>query len=424
LFNIEEFYLKARNGIRINVKEFADYLRSFDAVILWGAGNLGANLGKKLIQLKIPIKCYWDRRANELRSIHQISVHQPFSGTMDKDRTIIIPCISNGSSGGEWCKQILNSNGYQHFVNGMDIYEGLFCPINHQTGINPKICLESSMCNICACDRFINIIAGHQNETDALLTFNVITFIINQKCTLRCRYCGQYMNQYPKENRINFPLEQIKDDIDRFFDAVDAVGMVSIIGGEPFLHPELDSIVNHILTKKNFGVVNITTNGICKLTESQLIGFDNPRIKISFSHYKGGLSETQEKIFQKNVELVKNANIIHSVGIPVWSKPAPLSNKRYTPEKMINMKKHCNAIKLCMSVKNGIFYPCSRTEPLHCLRVADYPSDYVNLTQTSSPQELRNKLIAIMNAPYYKTCNHCSTEGSELLTIAGEQEHD
>lgn len=426
MYNIEDFTLAAHNGDEIDMDSFLDYVRSFEYVILWGAGNLGQAIGKKFIEMNLPITTYWDIRAKDLVSANGINVLEPFTGNFDKAKTIVISCIVNGSSGGEWTKNLLVSNGYKIFINGMDIYEGLFCPINKKIGLKTKTCLNATMCNICACDRFINLL---RNETGASnlhnknlgLYFGVVTFIINQKCSLQCRYCGQYMNSYSSRERTNFPAERIKEDIDRFFDAVDLVGVVSIIGGEPFLHPEINGIVNHLLTKKNFGVINITTNGICKLRPEHLSGMQMDRLKISFSDYTKCLSRKQKDLFFKNVSLVESKGINYSIGVPIWTKPSPLLIKHHAVETMTSMKSNCEVIKLCMSVKNGKFYPCSKAEPIHCLGIADYKTDYVDITKFNSVPELRNKIYTLINRPYYMSCGHCSTERDVLLENAGEQ---
>lgn len=47
------------------------------------------------------------------------------------------------------------------------------------------------------------------------------------------------MNEYPLEERKDIPLDRIYDDIDKFFDAMDSIGTVTVMGGEPFMHPDI-----------------------------------------------------------------------------------------------------------------------------------------------------------------------------------------
>ena len=111
--------------------------------------------------------------------------------------------------------------------------------------------------------------------------------------------------------------------------AVDFVGMISLIGGEPFVHKDLAEIVQYCLTKNNFGVVNITTNGICKMTKEMLQTIKNDRVKISFSCYDKFLNEKQKNLLKDNIALVEQSGISYSISNPLWNKPQELINYEY-----------------------------------------------------------------------------------------------
>lgn len=425
MFDVQEFTHVAHSGMEADVTAFVNHVRSFSTIILWGAGNMGRAIGAALLSRQVPIAAYWDIRYRDINEANGIVVNEPFTGGHDKSCTLIIPCISNGSSGGEWTRGHLASHGYDHVIEGKDIYEALLCPLSLAAKLDAKVCLDAPMCNVCACDRFINILKKElgipAGDQDGNLCFNVMTFVVNQKCSLRCRYCAQYMNSYKPADRVNFPRARIIDDIDRFLAAVDVVGVVSIIGGEAFLHRDLNSIVRHVLTKSNVGVVTVTTNGVCRIREEQLVDLRHNRVKIYFSDYSGQMSAAQNKLFNDNVALVRSLGINYSVGVPIWMKPGRLDRKPYSRETLQEMKAGCGAIKMCMSVKNGRFFPCSASEPINSLGIGDYPSDYVDMTDNDGPEDLRRKLTEAIQRPYYESCAHCGGVDESLLKASGEQ---
>lgn len=423
MFDIDRFYAAAHSGDPIEIEALRDYFQSFETIVLWGGGNLGKAIGAKLLEMEIPVTVYWDIRAMELGNIHGLKVMEPFHGDFPKDKTLVVACIVNGSSGGGWAKALLAENGFSRVLDGMSLYEAIVCPITRHGKANPRLCLGSIMCNVCACDRFLNNL---KNETtvpagEERLDFNVVTFIVNQKCSLECKHCGQYMNSYPHEKRVNIPLASIKRDIDKFFDAVDMVGVVSIIGGEPFLHPDINDIVAYILSKDNFGALNVTTNGICNITEDMLRGFDSDRVKVTFSDYTKSLSPRQVAVFLANVDLVEKMGIIYSIGTPIWSLPSSLSQKDHTVAEMTAMKRECPSIWLCMSVKNGRFFPCSKTEPVHSLGIVDFETDYVDIANSASAKDLKEDLRSVLARDYYQTCRYCGGDCGELLEQPAEQ---
>jgi organic radical activating enzyme len=404
--------------------EIMAYLLGFQHIILRGAGNFGAALGSFLLKTgvdKSKVR-YWDVRASELHEVNGIPVEIPFTGKLDNNHSIFINCIPNGSlseGGGE--RDIRNAK-FVHRISGMALFEALMCPTNSASGLDAEVCLDATFCNWCACKRLPSLVQkrGRKNHVAEALVFPVATFVINQKCTLRCRHCGQYINHYRTEDRINFGFERIKQDMDRFFDAVDAIGFVSVIGGEPFLHPQLSRIIEHIWSKPNFGVLGVTTNGVCDISAQHLATLAKGPGRIIFSDYTVSLNDKQKKLFHANVKKVAASGINYTVGQPLWGMPSSLIKQNHSDEVRKKMKSACDLTATCKTIQNGVYYPCSITTGIGTLGLADYKNDKIILDETASAVELREKIRSVDNLPFYQSCAHCGTEG-ELLQHPGEQ---
>src|SRR5262245_12937438 len=61
----------------------------------------------------------------------------------------------------------------------------------------------------------------------------------SRRCNLSCTHCNEYDDHSPP-----VPTDQILKRIDRL--AALGTGIITISGGEPLLHPDLDAIVGHI----------------------------------------------------------------------------------------------------------------------------------------------------------------------------------
>lgn len=204
------------------------------------------------------------------------------------------------------------------------------------------------------------------------------------------------------------------------FDSVDGIGYVSIIGGEPFVHPELGKIIEYVLTKTNFGVIGITTNGICDMSDSLLAQLNNGKTRIIFSDYTAALTENQKKLFNKNVEKVASLGISYTVGQPLWATPASLRKLNLSEEDKIEKKANCNSRETCKTIQNGVYYPCSTTAGMGSHHLAQFENDWVGIDSSASTEELRNRIRQIDEQPYYESCDHCG-EGGKELALAGEQ---
>ena len=121
-------------------------------------------------------------------------------------------------------------------------------------------------------------------------------------CNLGCAGCGKI--QHPAhELRRRMPVQQA-------IDAIEECGapMVSIAGGEPLMHPEIDKIVNELVARKKF--VYLCTNAL--LVRKWWEKFDfTPSPYFAFTIHMDGLkarhdkSVNQDGVFDEAVEAVR-----------------------------------------------------------------------------------------------------------------------
>lgn len=426
MFDLHLLYEDCHQGNPIDVQELINYLKNYQYIYLWGAGNLGNEIGKKLLEYGVPVTAYWDVRASSLQTLHGLKVIEPFQTEGTQENTVVIFCITS-SFVHDYCLTDLAKNGFVNVVRGDYLYEGLICPYNNTTQF--LACRNTKACDVYTC---------HKNETfhrrnlgvdklppEQQLYFKNITFIINQKCSLKCKYCYSYTNAYSEDRRVNFSTEQILSDIDVLFDTIDGVKIIPLIGGETFLHPDVDRIIKKFLEKDNFGILNVTTNGICKIKEEHLAALQDRRIQVVFSNYKNSLSNRQCDLFEENVERVRlsGAQTIVLTETPQWTIPTTLWNKNYSLEVIKNKRAACRTPLICKYAKNGKFFPCTVADSIYNIGIADYPNDYTLLDPALSREEIRANIHRLLNRSYFDSCRHCEgTCGTDGITAnAGKQ---
>ena len=122
------------------------------------------------------------------------------------------------------------------------------------------------------------------------------------QCNLACEGCGKI--QHPEHIlRQRMPVEQAVGAIDEC-----GAPMVSIAGGEPLVHPEIDEIVRQLLRRKRF--VYLCTNGL--LLERRLDRF-TPSPYFAWAVHIDGLRERHDEsvaragVFDKAVAAIRAA---------------------------------------------------------------------------------------------------------------------
>lgn len=416
MMDLKQYYENASSGEAVDNSEILDYIKSFERVVLWGGSYLGQTIGEALIKKGVVLETYWDMRADELKCINGVEVIKPFpEAERNKTNILVILCIGNTAIMPNLLRR-LAEHGYPHILRGDKLFMGLVCKFDRETGIKGEVCNGTMTCRSMFCGRLHNIIKKKYNKGGIFL--DNLTIMITTKCSLKCKYCVSYMNSYPNERKYHIPYEQICSDIDNIFDAVDSIGSITIQGGEPFLHPEIDLIIHKLLEKENFGIVSVATNGIFKIEREKLSSFKDNRLNIAFSGYYGALQEPQMKQFYKNIELLREEGVPHTVGVQMaeWQIPPTMWNRHYSEETMTAKKSACKIPERCMQILNGKLYPCLYSVSLHGIGVADYPEDYVDLSQDNLADEIRR----FMEKPYYRSCGHCGGGGGST-NMAGEQ---
>ena len=83
--------------------------------------------------------------------------------------------------------------------------------------------------------------------------FELLVHVIPmRRCNLDCTYCNEF-----DDVSTPVPLDEMKKRLDRLADM--GTSIITISGGEPLLHPELDDVIRHI--RKRGMIAGMITNG-------------------------------------------------------------------------------------------------------------------------------------------------------------------
>ncbi len=126
-----------------------------------------------------------------------------------------------------------------------------------------------------------------------------------RQCNLSCKYC----NEYDKVSK-PVPLETIKHRIDLL--ARLGTNIVTISGGEPLLHPELDEIIRHM--RKHPIIAGMITNGYLltadRIKRLNKAGLDHLQISIDNVN-PDDVSKKSLKVLDKKLQLLSEHADFH-----------------------------------------------------------------------------------------------------------------
>jgi organic radical activating enzyme len=238
----------------------------------------------------------------------------------------------------------------------------------------------------------------HIFQTDVLVT---------EKCNLACSFCNMFIPHYqlPKHRDIQIILS----DIDSYFNLVDYVSIFHLVGGEPFLHPNIKNIIEYILEKYSDKIDKfiITTNGTVLPKEEILEVLKNNNVILSVSNYSNKLEKLKSKV-ERVIDTYKVNNINHYVRNNIeWYDFGDLRIKNnMNDEELINHFDSCTAP--FRGLNDGKFYYCHLNTSAVLTKL--FPlndNDYVNLSDVSSADLIKFDL-GFTEFGYITFCDNCN----------------
>lgn len=248
---------------------------------------------------------------------------------------------------------------------------------------------------------------------------------ITSKCNLKCKKCNMFMPYYNKPKHRAF--EEIKDDIDTYFKWVDNLKLFNILGGEPFLHPNINEIIEYVgenYYKKKIEHIEFFSNGTVKLSEKVLLNCKKYDISIQVSDYSNSLEYLKKNVDDFIQELSKyNIKYRRNISDKWLDFGDPnIRNNSKSQDEMIAFFDKCYAP--FRGLYNKKFYYCHlNTSAIQSGFYIENSNDYFNLSKYD--QNRKRELVEFdlgYNAngflDYCRHCNGCFAVNEKYVEVA------
>lgn len=242
---------------------------------------------------------------------------------------------------------------------------------------------------------------------------------VTTRCTLKCKNCNMFMPYYTEP--FNISCEQIEKELDILFQHVDYIYNYELLGGEPFLNQQLQSILVYMHEKygNRIGQVGIITNGTIISDEQTWEILKKYNIHLLVSNYTHAVQ--YEEKFERFISYINKYEIPHKI----------LQDLEWLdfgfPEAPCNygdVRKHmlsCGPV--FHGYNDGKLYYCHvawSAEKCGLIQLED--DDFINLTSFSEKdnigrQELAEYSLGEWNKGYISMCKLCGGCGKDNKNI-------
>lgn len=249
-----------------------------------------------------------------------------------------------------------------------------------------------------------------------------VDMTITTKCTLNCRHCNLFI-PYHKEH-INLSFDEMKRNIDLFFQRIDYVTYFGLIGGETFLNPHLEECIVYLgeYYRKQIGRITVVTNGTVTPSESLLRTIKQYDLYLSISDYtravpyEAKMENLVAKAQELEIDYYRNPSIVWTdFGFP--EHPVQ-RNAMQLEEHLRSCRPNWNALL------NGKFYYCNVS---CCAELSGHfkllPADYIDL-ETIDPADKKGcrKIVELSRgtSSFCNICGGCGADNTNYVPT-GEQ---
>ena len=238
------------------------------------------------------------------------------------------------------------------------------------------------------------------------ITIPYMDFSITTLCSLSCKDCTEWI-PYLKEKKI-FSFDEIKKWLDNLFNNIEYVCFITILGGEPFLNPELYKIVKYLLYLQSvgyIGYIRIVTNGTIVPKDNVIKLLSESDVLVNISDYKntGNNIKKLVEIFNQN-----NVKYFYANDFKWTDLGRPNGKKKLSYEQLSYYFETC-FIKDCALFIEGKLYHCGRTYIVE-KNGWDNPKDneMIDFNTKYSKESIINKILLFYSKTMLSTCAYCN----------------
>ncbi len=224
--------------------------------------------------------------------------------------------------------------------------------------------------------------------------------VLTERCSLKCVDCSNLMQYYQKP--IGAEVDVLDESLKNFFETVDYVSELRLIGGEPLVSKNVERILDTIYSYSNFDKIVLYTNGTVIPKESILKKFQDPRVWVKISDY-GPVSRKAQLLADTCKSL--NINCIHEQ-VTEWEDVGRILDRDRTVDQNKIVFGNC-CVNDTLTLLHGNLYACpfsAHTDNLGVLKNAE--ADKVDMLDLES---LKDRIQSIYREKdVLVACNLCN----------------
>lgn len=411
------------------VEEILRLLRSGQNRI-YGAGRAGKMLSRAFRQFQIPLAGFVDRNAAQIDTADDLPVAAPevLRGYRGEAQELLIIGAGTVQLAELIKKDIRKLDCSINLVNGVFLVyllQYLICRERCAAGGRPDLSectayhVKPYKCPLFC--KHVEEMAQREvpfaSATGA--SFNEFGYLLSEVCTLKCEHCLEAVPYLPAKEIL--PAEVVLRDLRKMVAACRFIHRLDLVGGEPFIHPQLTELLHEIRKIERIGYIGVFTNGTVVPSDALCAELRSERIIVTVADYGASLAPTLRSKIATTLEKLQHLGIQHFHYSDRYWFDINAFEPRQLDEKTLTRNYTNCFLAACRRMYNGVLYHC----PYQCNgvklnKVPDHPEDSIHIHDLSN-SELAAALERFEGRKFIEACRYCSIPAGADEVTAGKQ---
>lgn len=236
-----------------------------------------------------------------------------------------------------------------------------------------------------------------------------LVVVLGQACTLKCRDCANF-SPYAGKNHLVYHVGGVCKNINNIVKICRYIDLLQLQGGEPFIYPYLDKVLDMVIKEDKIRHIDIATNGTVIPTK-YIEYLCNDKITVRISNYKVVSKEQINNLcsfFDDNH--INYYKYSFAEGDDKWAQCGNPDTIRENLDEIVEKRFEKCIFSHCLTLENGYIGKCSR-----CVHAADIQgfkpkdNDYVKADSKHLRRDLHRyrDYCTPENHYFMEACRYC-----------------
>lgn len=260
----------------------------------------------------------------------------------------------------------------------------------------------------------IKIISNLDSKTVLpFMDIDITTF-----CNLRCKRCAKCIPYF--RHKKNFTAEEIRENLELLTKYIDRIYVANIIGGEPFLNPELKEIIEICAQNKKIETLELTTNASIVPDDEVIRTIKKSGVTVHISNYVN-IEKRYRENKERLIEKLERYEVPYEFQFhEIWLDFGEIKKHIYLENELSQMFLHC-PMNSCTVFNGKTLYRCGKASYLVQHGLEPGGEDVIHLEEIHSKEDMKIKTKKFFSVKQLSACQYCLSH-PKAITAAEQLE--